>query len=172
MYKTNAINVVKIIDCMRPSLIHIVRPWMTGDAWILELKDHGYSCINMDMENKAFPERIRDKIQRRLATGSVVTYGIPMNFDVLENIMPDDFVLCWIYPNKQTEYYELIKNGCSDPYRVDTSCMPPGTEIAWKSYLAKPNDSDLRRITKTAHEWQKSQYDLYNRENTRMIVII
>jgi hypothetical protein len=141
-------------------------------VWVVELKDIGYSVINLDLEDKAFPERIRAKIKRRLETGCVATYSVPIPLNQLENFMPDEFCLLWTYPNKQTEYFTMIKAGCADPYKVIVATMPFGTEDLWKSYLQKPNDDDLRRITKIAHEWQRKQYELYNSENQKIMTIL
>lgn len=171
MFKTCSANAIKIISCMKPALIHVVVPWMATE-WILGLKDIGYSVINLNLEDKAFPERIRAKIKRRMETGCVLCYSAPIPISDLENLMPEEFALMWTYPNKQTDYFASIKAGCGDPYQVATANMPPGTEELWRSYLQKPNDDDLRRITKVAHEWQRKQYEIYNNENQKIMTVL
>jgi len=171
MFKTSVINVPKIIACTRPTLVHIIIPWMTPE-WVTNLKEFGYSVVNLNLEDKAFPERIRAKIQRRMETGCVATYSVPMLYEDLEILMPDDFSVIWTYPNKQTDYFSLIKDGCSNPYRVIKDTMPPGTEELWKSFLANPNDNYLMKITKLAHEWQRNQYELWCSINPRIMVAL
>jgi hypothetical protein len=171
MFKTNIVNVPKIIACMRPALVHVIIPWMMPE-WVADLKELGYSVFNLNLEDKAFPERVRTKIQRRMETGCVATYSVPMQYEDLERLMPDDFAVVWTYPNKQTEYFTLIKAGCSNPYGVKQDTMPPATEEMWKSFLAKPNDNDLMKITKLAHEWQRNQYEIWCSTNQKIMVAL
>jgi hypothetical protein len=173
MYKTTSENLLKIINCMRPTLLHVVRPWGLDDSHGTVYRDLGYSVINLDMENWAFPERIREKIERRLSGGRVVTYGIPRSLEDLEHVMPDEFVLVWIYPNKQTDYYTSIKRIVfGRESTIETKLMPPNTLDFWKSYLQKSDDSDLRRITKAAHAHQKREYDQHCVDFPRMLVVL
>jgi hypothetical protein len=171
MYKTTKENVIKIITCTKPGLIHVVRPWLVGDDFCITFKELGYSVINLDMENKAFPERIRDKISRRLNSGCVLTYGLPGI--ELEQLLPDEVrTQIYMYPNKQTDYYKTISEACRDPYKIPTLDMPPGSEDIWTRYLASTDPIELRRLTKLAHDYMKKQYEIAIQEQPTIVVLV
>lgn len=177
MFRTDKENTFKILCCCKPSLIFIGRPWGVDlNDWIGEFKSIGYSVIDIDREDRAFPERIRERINRRLLDGRVLVYGIAPEQELLEKIMPEEYVMCWIYPNKQTDYFKMIEIKCGDIYKVKTDQLPIDALDLWKEYMIiKSFDlrgSILRRLTKICHAYQKKMYDRYVSNNDRIMVIL
>jgi len=172
MYNTNINNLIKILANTTPSLVFIAQPWGVFEKeQITEISKLGYSAINLDMEDINNIDSINGKIEKHMVHGKVMLYGTaPESFDDLDNMFPDDFTYCWLYPNSASAYYsklELKLKNCSNVK------IPPHFDDDQKVSLWANRETKLKKMAKNCYEYQKNILANHAEcRNTRIIRIL
>ena len=173
MLKTRLDKAQDFIKCLQPNLVFIAVPWGMGRRvgdWINNFRnDYGLICL----------DRVNDtneRINRQMEHQKVLVYGTPPeDFMELDDIFDSDYALVWIYPNKQTEYYEIIKR---IPLGTDRRFIPrPGEKIWARITACDPESTDMitklnKAMTRICFDYQKQLKNKYRDERDGRILIV
>lgn len=175
MFRTQLDKAHRMVSCLRPNCVFVAVPWGMNPiarSWVEHFKGD-YSVVNLDRE---FRGSLTDHIERMLEQGPVMVYGTPpADFMDLDDLIPVDYALIWIYPNKQTEYYDMIKR---IPLGTDSQFIPNDAIKIWHRVLACPT-TDTEQMTKlnksltlVCWKYQKTLLNTYSEAREDRVLVI
>jgi len=173
MLKSRLDKAQEYIKCLRPNLVFVAIPWGMGklvNEWINEFRqDYGLICLDR-------VDDVGERINRQMEHQNVLVYGTPPDdFKELDDLFDSEYALVWIYPNKQTDYFNVIKR---IPLGTDRRFIPQPGEKIWARITAcdPQNDNMLNKLNKVmtqiCYEYQKKLKNTYRDERDGRILIV
>lgn len=169
MLKTRLDKAKEFITCLRPSCVFVAIPWGMGKMakeWIQGFRGD-YNLVPLDLIDSS----ANMEVDRLMENGSVMVYGTPPDdFIELDDIFDVEYALVWLYPNKQTDYFEYIRRM---PLGCDRRFVPIGSEKIW-SHITKCDDRNAEMkhklntsMTRVCYCYQKKLMRNYLKSENR-----